>query len=539
MANVRSLRVRQFVLADDVNVAFADGLNVLTGETGAGKSLLVDALTLLTGMRAEADLIRHGAEQAHLELELDGGPVETIARTLRRSGNHVARVDGERVTVQELADAMQQNVRVFAQHAHHELLAESAQRAALDRALPAEAQTVLSEYRTLWQERAAVERALAAARQSLEATEMQRRNLEEALAALEEVAPTEGEYDALAEEAGRLRHLDRIVSAAQAAAHAIEGEGGASERLGDAARVLKDGAAYDTRLARLLEETHDALAAVDAVGRELSDAAFEAFDPQRLEVVEKRRAQLERAFTRFGPSERHLLDERDRLRDELEGIEQASGSVTELASKLERLEQQLWDKARDLHQARQAAASDLASAVTASLQGLAMPNAQFAAQVSEGELDAHGASRVRFELAANAGEPSAPLRQAASGGELSRVMLAIWLHTGGSADTLVFDEVDAGVGGAAGDAVGRMLHRLARHHQVLVVTHLGPVAAYADRHFRVAKSNHDGRTMTQVDALDEQERIVELARMLAGHEGTQAIAAAHELRERAAAGSDA
>jgi DNA repair protein RecN (Recombination protein N) len=533
VANVRSLRVRQFVLADDVNVTFTAGLNVLTGETGAGKSLLVDALTLLTGVRAESDLIRHGADQAQLELELDGGPVETIGRTLRRNGNHVARVDGERVTVQELADTMRQHVRVFAQHAHHELLAESAQRAALDRALPAAARSTLLAYRALWEERSQVQRDLNEARQMAETDAAQRRSLQESIQAIDEVGPSEGEYDRLGEEAGRLRHLDRIVSAAQAAAHALEGEGGASERLGDAARVLKDGAAYDARLARLLEETHDALAAVDAVGRELSDAAFEAFDPRRLEAVEARRAQLERAFLRFGPSETHLLQERERLQSELDKVEHTVGSVAELTAQLASLEARLREHASELHEARLAASSEMAASVTASLQQLAMPNARFTVQVTEGELDAHGASRVRFELAANAGEPAAPLKQAASGGELSRVMLALWLHTGGSADTLVFDEVDAGVGGAAGDAVGRMLHKLARRHQVLVVTHLGPVAAYADRHFHVQKSTADGRTATQVDALTDHERTLELARMLAGHEGAQALAAAQELLERA------
>jgi DNA repair protein RecN (Recombination protein N) len=537
---LRTLVLRDFVLVASARLELRPGLNVLTGETGAGKSLLVDALGLLTGVRAEAGLIRRGADRALVEAEFDDPSPLVASRALVANGRNHARLDGELVTVAELADAVGRRVSIFAQHAHQALLSSAAQRAALDRLLAPDGRQAASDWAGAWTERrevaAELDRLRDEARERLQRTDLLDLQIEE----IDAAALRPGEEDDLAAEARRLRHADRIAGAVGRALAAIDDEDGAADGLAAARRELDDAVRLDERLAPLARDLSDALQAARAIAAELAAQLDEAAaEPDRLDRVEARLARLQRLFAKYGDGSAAVLEHRDRAARERAGLDADDRRVRELEDRLERLDARLAEAGGRLRAARLEAAGRLSSGTAPLLARLALPGARLEARVDPADPGPSGADRVRFDFAADAGEPLAPLAGAASGGELSRLMLALWLVTGASTPTLVFDEVDAGVGGRAAAAVGDLLAELGRRHQVLVVTHLPQVAAHGAHHLQVGKEERDGRTVTTVAPLDPAERERELARMLAGHEGDAPRTAARDLLARADRARDA
>ena len=532
-----ALELHDFVLAERVRLETHAGLNVLTGETGAGKSLLVDALGLLTGARAEAGLVRHGAERALVQAEFSGEGPASASRALVAGGRNHARLDGELVTLAELADAVGARVAVFAQHAHQALLSPAAQREALDRLLPADAATALRAYRTAWSARRAVDEELAALRERSRERLRRAEMLDAQLAEIDGAQLEEGEEARLEAEARRLRHADRIAQATAAALAALDDDaaGGAVDALLRARRSLDDAARHDDRLDPLARDLADAAQGAQAVAAELQGFLDDfAADPARLDTVEARLTTLQRLFAKYGDGSAEVLAFRHAAADERVGLDRSEHRICELDEERRRLDAVLAARAADIREGRQDAGDRLAREAAPLLARLALPNARLEVALDAADPGPHGMDRVRFAFAADPGEPLAALSQAASGGELSRVMLALWLVTGSDRPTLVFDEVDAGVGGRAAAAVGELLAELGRRHQVLVVTHLAQVAAHADRHVHVGKAAAGGRTTTTVTALEEAgARERELARMLAGHDGDAARAAARELLARA------
>ena len=532
-----ALELRDFVLAAAVRLDTHPGLNVLTGETGAGKSLLVDALGLLTGVRAESGLIRRGAQRALVQAEFAHGEPASASRALVAEGRNHARLDGELVTVAELAQAVGARVAVFAQHAQQALLSPAAQRESLDRLLDAEGAAVAQAWRAAWQERRELDAELARLRADAR-DRLQRADLLDLQVAEIDAADLEvGEEDRLASEARRLRHADRIRQGVASALAALDADDGAVEALLRSRRELDGAARLDDRLEALARDLADALQGAQAVASELQAYVDDVdVDPRRLDAVEGRLAALQRLFAKYGDGSGDVLAFRATAAEERAGLEAHDVRAEELASRLAQLDERLADLADRLHASRRAAAQRLSAEVAPLLARLALDGARLQVAVDPAAAGPYGADRIRFDFAADAGEDLAPLAQAASGGELSRVMLALWLVTGSDRPTLVFDEVDAGVGGRAAAAVGELLAELADRHQVLVVTHLAQVAAHADRHVRVGKRSEDGRTITVVEPLDDAARERELARMLAGHEGDAAIVTARDLLQRAATG---
>ncbi|MEX2501815.1 MAG: DNA repair protein RecN [Trueperaceae bacterium] len=530
---LRALELRDFVLVDAVRIEPGPGLNAFSGETGTGKSLLVDALQLLAGGRADASLVRHGAERALVQAEFASGPT-SASRTLAAEGRHHARLDGELVTVAELADATGGRIAVFAQHAHQALLSARAQREALDRLLLDEAADALRAYRTAFAERRRDVGRLEALRAS---TRERNRRRDLATVQIEEIDAAElraNEEDALATEADRLRHADRISSGVAASLASLDDDEAALTALSAARRELAGAARFDPHLGALArdlrEATQGAQAVADELRRFLDD--FDA-DPARLDATERRLTSLQRLFAKYGDGSTEVLDFRARLAAERDALQHDDDAIAELEARIEQLDADLRTHAAVVRDGRRRAGDALALDVTPLLERLALSGARLTVRLDPVEPGPHGTERVAFDLAANPGEPGAPLTQAASGGELSRVMLALWLVTGSDRGTLVFDEVDAGVGGRAAVAVGELLAELGQRHQVLVVTHLAQVAAFADRQFRVGKRSEDGRTVSTVVRIDGAEREQELARMLAGHDGETAVRAARDLLQRA------
>ena len=520
-----SLELKDFAIVDELRVELSSGLNVLTGETGAGKSILIDALAILIGGRADSSVVRAGAESALVQGLFLDAQVESLSRRVQAAGRSSARRNGE------LAEAGGALVAIFGQHAAQTLLAGSEQRKLLDRLLGETEQQQLSRYRDTFRHHQAVIKEL----EMLHTAARERARRSDVLAFqvkdIDDAKLNLGEDERLRQEADGLRHAERIRQGVGGALQLLsEAEPNALTQVAQAIRELESAARYHHDLAVLAGDLRGSLTGLQAVGDELASflAGFEA-DPGRLEALETRLSRLEALKAKYGDSLAAVLAYRAEAAAELAGLQHAEEKIGALEALASTLQAELAATAQELSQAREKAAARLQAEVSALLGPLGMLSAVFQVSLTPQPLGPHGRDRVALLFSANLGEAPAPLTEVASGGELSRLMLALNVVTGSDSPTLAFDEVDAGIGGQAARAVGELLKRLARDHQVLVVTHLPQVAAYADAQFFVAKLEQAGRTVTRVTRLAPAEREVELARMLSGAVTDKALAHAREL----------
>jgi DNA repair protein RecN (Recombination protein N) len=535
---LRELRLKNFAVVESVAVSFLPGFNVLTGETGAGKSMLIDALLLVGGARAQVDVIRTDAESATVEavFELAGragarevleeaglGPDDNgevvVRRELARSGRHRAFVNDSPVTVGLLERLGEALVDVHGQHEHQRLLAPARQLELLDHFADAEdacarVGALHAKYRAAREE---AERMRGEERDRARREDLLRFQVGELDAARLRV----GEEAELRAELRRVQHAERVTTGlAEAAALLDEAPQSASERLARVARIFQDLARVDPALgdpgeaveaARIhLEE---ALAAV----RRLRDGV--SAEPGRLDAIHERLDALTRLQRKYGEDETAMLRFREEAAGELARLERHEELLAEQTRVLGELEAELGAAAVVLSERRTAAAARLAGQVERALRGLGMERAVFAVSVERSpEIGPRGADRVELRLSTNPGEEIRPLARVASGGELSRTMLALTsvLARAERVPTLVFDEVDAGIGGRVASVVAQTLAATAEGRQVLCVTHLAPIAAAAGHHLRVGKSVRAGRTRVAAEALDGDDRVEEIARMLGG-----------------------
>jgi DNA repair protein RecN (Recombination protein N) len=534
---LRELRIRNFAVVENVAVPFAPGFNVLTGETGAGKSILVDAILLVRGARAQTDVIRADAEMATVEavfeasdgafatLDEAGLPLENgevvIRRELSRSGRHRAFVNDAAVTVgllERLGDAL---VQVHGQHEHQRLLEPARQLGVLDRF--ADAEPLCDRFAALFakhaEARAELERRRGAGRDRAQRQDLLRFQVSELDAARVRV----GEEDELRTERRRLQHAERFAAGLQEVGSLLQDDAAsATARLARAARVLSDLGRLDPAFAAPVEtldaarvHVEDTLAAV----RGLRDTIV--FEPGRLEAIDERLDALTRLKRKYGDSEEALLRFRADAAAELDRLERHEEVLAEDERRLTELEAEMVSAAHALGAARRDAAANLGPRVQRELRQLGMDRAAFEVatiELAPADWSLQGGERVEFRFTANAGEPTRPLARIASGGELARTMLALQVVLSGDdgAPTMVFDEVDAGIGGRAASVVGDKLAALGGSRQVLCVTHLAPIAALADHHVRVAKSVRAGRTRATTAVVAGDERAAEIARMLGG-----------------------
>jgi DNA repair protein RecN (Recombination protein N) len=534
---LRTLRVRDLAIIEELELVLEPGLNVITGETGAGKSILLQALDVALGGRPDADLVRTGAEEGVVEALFAGVPapvrevLETaglpagdellVRRVVARGGRTRAYVNGSLGSLALLHDLAPHLLQVYGQDEHHALRRVESHRQLLD-AFGGLA-SALDEMRQRHARMAATREALAAARRERAAASERSEALRAELAELERASLVPGEEEQLSAERARLVHAERLAALATSAETEVySGETSAVGALGRAMTALREAERIDAAVSGTRRLVEGALAELEeagsALGRYLRGLAPE---PERLEAIEERLAQLARLRRKHGaPGVDDLVRRRDELAAALRG-DGADDAVAALEAQAESARRAAVEWAGRLSVERRRVARDLSRALVGELQVLALEGARFSVRFAEAEgrpVGAEGWDEVEFFLSTNSGEEPRSLARVASGGELSRVMLAVksLAAQGGRGATLIFDEVDAGIGGAVAEVVGRKLRQLGRSHQVLCITHLPLIAAFAEHHVVVAKRVENGRTLSTARPLGNTERVAELARMLGG-----------------------
>lgn len=563
---LEELHIRDFAIIDELTLTFGEGMTALTGETGAGKSIIVDALAVALGGRAESTMVRTGANRAVVEATfrlsepLRGAlkPILvaeelwedehylTLGREIRAAGRHTARINGTAVGLSLLRRVGEMLVDIHSQAEHISLLRVGTHRRLLDKF--AKLDEDLAAYQATYRRLQAVRKQIAELQASAEASAQRADLLEYQIREIEEAAPRAGEDQALEEERQRLAHAESLAEQAHRALILLD-EGtpespAITDLFGEVSAALQSIAHTDTTQAKFAEEAialEETLAELAHKLRLYAESL--EFDPHRLNEVEERLALLDDLKRKYGGSLESVLEYAAHAREELQTITNAEEHMEALTQEAEQLEKELARQALVLSQKRHAAAERLARAIEAELgdlhmqarfrvhfatapapDGLPMPNGERVAY------DSFGIERVEFLLAPNVGEDFKPLAKVASGGETARLMLAIKrvLTAEDPTPTLIFDEIDQGIGGRLGAVVGKKLRELAQRHQVLVITHLPQLAAFADAHYHVSKEVREGHTRTTVIPLEGENRVRELAQMLGGN-SQSALRSAQEL----------
>ncbi len=547
---VDEVRIQGLGVIDEAVLDLSPGFNVVTGETGAGKTMVVTSLGLLFGGRADPQRVRPGADRATIEgrivvdpggrvverVEEAGGELDDdaliVTRSVSAEGRSRAFLGGRSVPVSLLINLADDLVAVHGQSDQQRLLQTARQRAALDRYAGGSLTKPMRAYTKTYQRHrkvaALLEEITTRARERAQEAEMLRFGLEE----IEKADPREGEDVELAAEEERLGHADALRGAADTAHEALLGDPAAAfeaanvtSLLGQARNALDAVREHDPELAALADRLAEAGYLISDVGTDLAAYAESVdADPARLAAVQERRAELTALTRKYGENLAEVMEWSRRSAARLTELEGDDDRIEELTAEHAELTERLAAEAAELTAVRARAAERFSAAVTDELTALAMPHARVEVTVTAtGDYGPHGVDEVEVRLAPHPGSRPLPLHKGASGGELSRVMLAIEVVFAGAdpVPTFVFDEVDAGVGGKAAVEIGRRLARLARNAQVIVVTHLPQVAAFADQHLLVEKSDDGTVTSSGVTALDREGRVRELSRMLAGLEDSE------------------
>lgn len=552
---LRELYIKDFALIKELKLEFGPGLNVLTGETGAGKSIVIDALGLFLGARASADFVRTTAQKAVVEgvftiedeelqrlLAANGFEDDflVLTRIIAREGKSTCRLNNRVITLQFLEEVGRRLLTIYGQGQDQSLLSASSHLLWLDGFIGKEAlilrQQITENYGRKNKLEKELEELTANAAQlrrefdflKYQAQEIDRANLKE------------GEEEELLAEEKKLAYAEKLAELVDKAHEDLfggKGERGAYDQLAEAADLLKEAAAIDSFLKGWQQEVQNLAEGVQEIALGLKNYSEKIeYNPQMLEIIQSRLFELKRLMQKYGNSTAEILDYREKIEKRLAEIEKSSFKTEELEEEIENEKEKLKELSSKLTGLRREGALKLEKKVEAELADLMMPSTHFKVELKPlPQISATGAESAEFYFTPNPGEPLKPLLKIASGGELSRVMLAIKnaLNEKDVVPTLIFDEVDSGLGGKAAQALAEKLLKISRLNQVISVTHSAQVASFADRHFAIEKEIEDGVTFTKVYSLDRQGRIEELARMLAGSDTKLAKEHARELLNRA------
>ena len=541
---LRSLYIRDFVIVDELDIDLESGFTVLTGETGAGKSILLDALSLAMGERADPSQIREGKNRAEISAifsltdplkktisswleeqdfsKEDDGATIILKRVIDTSGRSKAFINGGTATLNQLKELSSFLVDIHGQHAHQLLLKTGAQRDLLDN--QAKLDGLVAEVKQLYQAWQTAKKQLELAKNAGENLQKEQERLAWQLEELDALAPQAGEWAEIEQDHARLANAAKLIEGSQIAIQALQDqEGNAEELLSKAFNEIAD-------LAKLDSNLEDAKIAIESAQIQISEASHSLnrylqkidVDPERLATVEERLKALHSAAKKFKVMPEDLPGKWAEIQEQVTAIKN-SQDLGALEQNLSKTLAAYLKSAKKLSQERSAAAKILERLVTAAMQDLAMAGGVFAIQLEAlDEGNAHGLEQVEFLVAGHPGATPKQLAKVASGGELARISLAISVITSEASQipTLIFDEVDSGIGGAVAETVGKRLKELGQAHQVLCVTHLPQVAAEGHQHWKVAKHSQDNVTISSMQILSRQERVEEIARMLGGAEIT-------------------
>ena len=528
------MHIENIAVIEQADISFDKGFNVLTGETGAGKSIVIDAISAILGQRAYRDMIRTGTNKASVRAVFTKVPnfpwfeengVEydeetVIQRDIFLDGKNVCRVNGALVTVAILHKLGIQLINIHGQHDSASLFDEENHLRFLDAF--ADNGALLADYREKFAAVSELRRQID--RMTMDEGEKLRRmeNLKYQIAEIEKADLKSGEDEVLEQRRKLLQNSEKLSQGLEEASEALLGgddSDGAAALLAQAAYALSRIARYSDDYTGFQERLTDLKYQVQDIADEVRDSLDElSYSADELETIEARLDIIHRLRRKYGADCDEILAYLDKAQKELDEIEFADDRVEQLKKKLAKQEKQAWDAALALRKNRQEQGAVMAEKILSELSQLDMPRVQFQCRFRETELTSEGADAVAFYLSANAGEDLKPLSKVASGGELARIMLSMKnvLAEKDAVDTLIFDEVDTGVSGRAAQRIAEKLKSLAKHKQVLCVTHLPQLAALADTHMLIAKSEHDGRTYTTVTPLDRKGRAMELARIIGG-----------------------
>jgi len=529
---LRSLHIRDFVIVDQAEIQFESGFTVFSGETGAGKSILIDALSLALGARGDAASIRQGAErtdisavfdvppelrQSLVDLEFDPDDALVLRRVIDSQGRSRAYVNGTPATLAQLRTLSESLVDIHGQHAHQSLIRPASQRDMLD--AQGGHETLARETLMAWQAWQQAEKTLQKARDNQEALQTERERLEWQIGELSRLNPRRGEWEALSASQNRLAHAQALLEGATQALAALDNdEGSAQLYLGAALHQLQPLLRHDSNLQGICDALESArIAAAEAVSDLNSYLDRLELDPDTLAQAEQRMSALFEAARQFKVEPEALPQVLEDLNAQLAQTDSA-GDLEAMALQVQKAQEHYHLLAGQLSVARKKAAKKLAKQVTEAMQTLAMQGGRFDIALEPAAPSGHGNETVEFLVAGHAGVTPRPLAKVASGGELARLSLALSVIASQAArvPTLIFDEVDTGVGGAVAEVVGRLLRELGTRHQVLCVTHLPQVAACGDHHYEVSKALERGTTLSSIQLLNTEGRVDEVARMLGG-----------------------
>ncbi len=543
---IETLSIRSLGVISAAQLELQPGFTAITGETGAGKTMLLTGLGLLLGERADSSVVRSGEKQllvegriissdtqlqaklAELGAEVSGGEI-LINRTVSTDGRSRAAIGGTSVPISTLNAVAQELVTVHGQSEQIRLKSIAKQREALDQFGGEKLAAAFNSYSLFYGQFRELEQRLARMRTSAEQDSFKISKLKEQIADLERLEPKLGELVTISEQLTRLGNVEGLRLAASEAHELLAGEElDARSQIGRAKRILESSS--DSKLREIADLAAEATGLINEIALQLSTFLSDLdADPQTLDQLQRRKAELVALERKYGFSIDELAEQLPSLQSQLLDLDSSDEQIEKLEMQLAAIESQLAAAAKDLSQARKKAAKELSKRVSAELSQLAMGDAQLEISIGElAEFEASGADRVEFLLANRSGSEPRPLAKGASGGELSRIMLAIELVLAGKSPlpTMIFDEVDAGVGGGAAVELGRRLRELAKSTQVIVVTHLPQVAAFADHQIRIFKDSTGGVSASSVSVLSQIEREQELARMLSGNSDSE-IALSH------------
>jgi len=537
------LSIKNFAIIEQLSISFNGGLTVLTGETGAGKSIIIDAINLLVGGRGSSEFVRHGEDKAEIEglfyvedehpcfhkmkefgIDIEEGAI-VIRRDISLSGKSVCRINGKLITISTLREIGATLIDIHGQHEHQELMDETKHIGLLDTFAMEELSPVLAEYESIYRNYMQTSRKLTNLTENEQQMAQRLDLLQFQFTEIEKAQLKLNEDEELFEERKKLSNFEKIFDSIQASYNALKGDQRGLDWLGEVMGNIEEAASLDTEYKEWAESVSNSYYILEDVASKMRSALdYLEYDPERINIIEARLNEINTLKRKYGKSVAEILEYAAKIEEELETLQNKETHIDLLEKELASLKQDLLVEANELTSLRKKAAARLTDAIHKELKELYMEKTVFEVRVHSNEqhITKAGIDEVEFYISTNPGEPLKPLSKIVSGGELSRMMLALKSifskHQG--VTSIIFDEVDTGVSGRVAQAIAEKIHHVSVDSQVLCISHLPQVAAMADTHLFIAKRIQDGRTSTSVSPLSQQDKIKEIGRMISGTEIT-------------------